>query len=156
MLYYVESELPPKAYLNTLRKKFTTPFALYSERVTGVIIGPFFSIAYYNGFEWNRKITNECTRAFGRVMTVDGKTKVYFYYSKGLLSLSWILLFFALGMLMGWAYGLGIIWRLVTSLVFAFLFCGYTAFADSLTEAGAQGAGVLTSLLEKPEEFFYC
>lgn len=158
MTYQIDSELSPKEYIRTLRSKFDNPLAIFSERVTGVAIGPFFSVAYYSPYEWNRRITSECNRAFGWVKNVDGKAQVRFIYSMGQLSPFWILLYFGLltllctGMFMDF---FGVTACLIGSLLLSLLCCGITAVTDSLTEAGAAGHDTLTYLLYEPDQFYY-
>lgn len=153
-----KSKLPPKAYMAALRSCFSFPLALfYTERVTGITIGRFFSVAYHSPFEWNRRITGECNRAIGYVKGIGGKTEIHFIRSRGMLSAFWLVfwtlicaLFSNISMdeisLFGWfvcfAISVGI--------------CCVTAFQDSLTDAGQEGAGIITALLEKPDEFYYC
>lgn len=158
MVRQIESELTPKEYMRHLKSKFHTPFAVFSERVTGIAIGPFFSVAYYSPYEWNRRITNECSRAFGWVKNVDGKAQVRFIYSSGQFSPFWILFYFALfflvctGMFVDF---FGVTACLIGSLLLSVLCCGITAVTDSLTEAGAAGHDTLTYLLYEPNQF-YC
>lgn len=158
MVYYIESELSPKDYLLNLKSRFHSPFALFCERVTGVAAGPFFSVAYYSPYHWNRKITNECNRAFGLVKVVDGKTQVHFIYSKGLLSPFWLLFYFLLPFLVFLFNGLVRdvpvpCW--IGSTLISALVCGSSAIRDSLTEEGIAGVDVLTSLLMEPDQFYY-
>lgn len=152
-----ESRLPPKAYMAALRNCFGFPLALYSERVTGITIGRFFSVAYYCPWEWNRRITSECNRAIGYVKNVDGKSEICFIRSGGMMSPFWLLFWTLLCALVyfvkmqefdpfSW----------VICAVISFVICLVSSFTDSLTDAGAEGAGVITSLLEKPDEFYYC
>lgn len=153
----IQSELKAKAYISALRQRFSNPCAIFSERVTGIAIGPFFSVAYYSPYEWNRKITSECNRAMGWVKAVDGKAQVHFVYGKGQFSLFWPLFYTALFRLVlwfpsSWGYPLDILISAGLSL----LLCGGTALHDSLTDAGAEGKDVLTSLLEEPDQFYYC
>lgn len=158
MVYYIESELAQKEYMRSLRQRFTTPFAVFSERVTGVAIGPFFSVAYYRGYTWNRRITNECNRAFGFVKTVDGKTQAHFLYSRGMLSPFWILFYAAIPFLIFLFTGVLEVFPMysVFCFVLALGVCCTTAFLDSLTEDGITGRDVLTDLLLEPDQFYYC
>ena len=89
-VYYLESSLTANEYLSQLKRTFCSPFLIYDERVCGIIIGPFFSVAYHSPHEWNRRITSECNRAWGYVKEVDGKASVTFMRGKGLLSPFWL------------------------------------------------------------------
>ena len=149
------SELPRSAYIALLRQKFDSPFRLFSERVTGVVIGPCFSVAHYAEFEWNRKITSECNRAWGILREKNGKTEVCFVRGKGLLSPFWLILcflifigtlFFGMEEVTATAVWLSAGLSLMIGLL--------TAWESSITENGVNGAGEITRLLKNPEDFF--
>lgn len=161
----IMSELPPEAYRAALKSKFDFSRGFGEERVTGVLAGRFFSLAYYSGWEWNRRITNECNRAFGYIRDTEGKTEVVFLRGKGQLSISWLLLLtlvlrgiFLLTLvareisLSG--YGAGRILWLISALI-ALGICCATAFGSLITERGQEGAGTVTKLLRAPDDF-YC
>lgn len=152
----IRSELTPEVYRAALKRKFEFSRGFREERVTGVFVGRFFSLAYYSGWEWNRRITNECNRAFGYLREVDGKTEVVFARGKGQLSLSWLLLLtLAVGglfLLVSWGEE-RIPWFF--SALIALAICCVTAFESLITERGQEGAGTVTELLRAPDEF-YC
>ncbi len=128
--------------------------------MTGIVVGPFFSVAYYAPLEWNRRITGECNRAMGIVKTADGKTEVSFIRSKGLLSPFWFLGIMAVVLLsfflvvdsQEWQSGAG------TAVWYSFLIsatiCGFTALEACLTEQGAAGEWDIDSFLTNPREYF--
>lgn len=148
-------DMPKKKYLETLKCKMDSPFYVFQERVTGIILGPFFTVAYYAPWEWNRRITAECNRAFGFVREVDGKTTVTFLRGKGLLSPLWLIFYTLLCMLMFGGTGMGtigVLWG--ASFGCAFIACGVTAIQSCLTENGIAGAGEITKLLTDPENYF--
>lgn len=152
------SKLQPKAYMAALKSRFSFPLALfYSERVTGITIGRCFSVAYHSPFEWNRRITGECNRAIGYVKEADGKTEIHFIRSRGMLSPFW-LVFWTLFCVLFSNVRLGEIsifgWFVCAAISIGI--CCVTAFRESLTDAGQEGAGIVTALLEKPDEFYYC
>jgi len=145
-----------KAYCRCLRQKLDSPLRLFDERVTGIVIGPFFSIAHYAEWEWNRRITSECNRAWGFVRRDGAHSRVCFVRGKGLLSPFW-LVFFALLCLFFLSCGLeeltgGIA---LAAVGIAVLICGITAFQSSITENGDAGAGEITKILRCPEDY-YC
>lgn len=157
MAEIISSGLPPKTYLALLRRSFGFQLAVYSERVTGVTIGQFFSVAYYCPYEWNRRITNECNRAIGYVKEVDGESEIHFIRSAGMLSPLWLLFWTTVFSVFYYVKLEEIsFFSVVLCAVIAFVLCVVTAFIDSMTEEGVQGAGVITSLLQKPDEFYYC
>lgn len=141
-----------------LRSRFSFPLAFfYTERVTGITIGRFFPVAYHSPYEWNRRITRECNRAIGYVKETDGTTEIRFIRSRGLISPFWLVfwtlicvLFSNISLveitLFGWFIGAAI----------SFGICCVTAFQHSLTDEGREGAGIITALHQRPDEFYYC
>lgn len=161
---YLESDLSKSEYLSEIKRSFDNPFLIFDERVCGLIIGPFFSIAYHSPYEWNRRITSECNRAWGYVIERDGKTEVNYLLGKGLLSPFWFLFYAMVFLCMfllamgrnGWAISdAGEFWLVsLVGVVISLIVCGVTAIESSLTEQGRQGQNTLIYLLEKPEEFY--
>jgi len=153
-MYRLESELSRNAYLSALKRTFRSPFLLFDERVCGIIVGPFFSIAYHSPYEWNRRITSECNRAWGYVKEIDGRVCVRFVRGKGLLTPSWFLLYTLL------CYGIFLLYG-VYEPVFLAISCGVslvgclaTAFQSIITEAGEAGFHEISRLLLHPEEYY--
>lgn len=163
-MYYIESDLGKKKYLAELRRSFRNPFLIFDERVCGIVVGPFFSVAYHSPYEWNRRITSECNRAWGYVRERDGKTEVRFLLGKGLLSPFWILfyttvclcIFFCAMGRNGWTFSdIGEFWLVaLIGVVMSLIACGVTAIESSLTEQGMQGQNTLIYLLEKPDQYY--
>ena len=162
----MESQLPKEAYLAELKGCLSSPFAMFTERMTGIVIGSYFSVAYYSPYEWNRKITHECNRAWGRVVETENGTKVRFIRGKGLFSPFWLICLTVLFALMivfmvnidtGGQIDLsgerGMLLLLAAGISFAI--CAITAFHSSITEQGAEGAGEITRMLKDPSEY-YC
>ena len=162
----LESKLPKQAYLAAIRGCLTSPFALFSERMTGIVLGSYFSVAYYSPYEWNRRITHECNRAWGRVVETENGTEVRFIRGKGLFSPFWLMsltVLFAVMMLLmvnidtarqiDLSGEMGLLWLLAAGISFAL--CLVTAFHSSITEQGVEGAGEITRLLKDPSEY-YC
>ena len=157
----LECNLSRKQYLSALKDCRTGGYPMFSEGVTGFVIGPFFSMAYYSPYEWNRRITHECNRAWGYAREVGGKTEVHFVRGKGLLTPFWFLLISML------CYGI-----ILFSLEFDFeiaahpavlliclgisLFtCLTTAFASYITDEGIVGEAEIMRMLSDPSEY-YC
>ena len=162
----LESNLTKKAYLSALKGCLMSPFGVFSERVTGIVIGSFFSVAYYSPYEWNRRITHECNRAWGRVVETENGTEVRFIRGKGLFSPFWLILLTVLFaimefiMLFGESHGLidfsgemGLMWLSAAGI--SFVICVITAFHSSITQQGIEGAGEITRMLRDPSEY-YC
>ena len=155
------SELDKKQYLNELRRSCSVIYPFFSEGVTGIVIGPFFSVAYYCPYEWNRRITHECNRAWGYVKEVDGKTQVHFIRGKGLLTPFWVLLLSVLCYLI-FLFALDFDFSVaVHPAVFLMAFgtalftCLTTVIASCVTDAGIAGAGEITRMLTNPKDY-YC
>ncbi len=153
-MYYLESHLSKQEYLSRLRDTFRSPFGIYSERVCGITLGPFFSVAYHSPYEWNRRITSECNRAWGMVKEVDGKTEVRFFRGKGYLSPFWLLFFTLFGyvvLLLSAGYEPAFVW---VSFGISLLLCIVSAFESTITAQGEAGFHEISRLLLNPEEYY--
>lgn len=157
----LECNLNRKQYLSALKGCRTGGYPLFSEGVTGMVIGPFFSIAYYSPYEWNRRITHECNRAWGYVKETEGKTQVHFFRGKGLLTPSWFLLITLLCYLI-FLFGLEFDYSVAAhplvifaSFAVALFTCLTTAIASSLTDEGIYGEAEIIRLLTNPKDY-YC
>ncbi len=64
---YIHSDVEKKKYLRELRYQMESWFAFGDTRFTGVILGNFIYITHHAGHEYNRRISNEKSRAFGFV-----------------------------------------------------------------------------------------
>ena len=158
-MYALVSELGKQDYLAKLSQTFRNPFKLWDERVCGIVAGPFFSVAYHSPYEWNRRITSECNRAWGYVKEVDGKAYVRFVRGKGLLSPFWFILYTLL-------YYLLLIWVgyelyreygflfLAVSCGLSLVTCVVTAFQSIITDSGEAGFHEVTRLLMHPEDYY--
>lgn len=158
-MYYLESELCKSEYLSQLKRTFKNPFLLHDERVCGLILGPFFSVAYHSPYEWNRRITSECNRAWGYVKEKDGNTCVTFIRGKGLLSPFWfvlyVLIFYVVLLYVGYELYVGHeLLFLAISCGISLVVCLTTAFQSIITEAGEAGFHEVTRLLLHPEEYY--
>ena len=159
-MYELKSELSKRAYLSALKQTFRSPFRIWDERVCGIVIGPLFSVAYHSPYEWNRRITSECNRAWGYVKETDGETHVTFIRGKGLLSPFWLIFYTLLChiiLLVCGGYELyagheGLF--LGISFAMALVACLTTAIQSIITEAGEAGFHEITRLLLHPEEYY--
>lgn len=157
----LEYDAGRKQYLSALKACQTGGYPLFSEGVIGIVIGPFFSMAYYCPYEWNRRITHECNRAWGYVKEVDGKTQVYFIRGKGLLTPFWFLLISVLCYLiflfaLDFDFSLAVHpMVLLMSFGIALFTCLTTVIASCVTEAGIAGEGEITRMLRNPKDY-YC
>lgn len=153
-MYALNSDLGKREYLAKLKQTFRSPFLLFSERVSGIILGPFFSVAYHSPYEWNRKITSECNRAWGYVKEIDGKAYVRFIRGKGLLAPSWFVFYtlfcYAIFLLNGCHEPV----FLAVSCGLALVVCLATAFESLITEQGEAGFHEISRLLLNPEEYY--
>lgn len=160
-MYYVESDLSRKEYMAELTARFDNPFLIYDERVCGIAIGPFFSVAYHSPYEWNRRITGEVNRAWGYVKEVDGKAYVRFIRGKGLFAPIPILLLSAFCFAI---FGFGTAKHLVQeswptflliSVAISLVTCGISAFQSTITEQGEAGHHEISRYLSDPQNY-YC
>lgn len=152
----ITSQLPARAYCAYLKQKLDSPFYFWDERMNGIVIGPFFSLAHHAQWEWNRRITGEINRAWGFVREKNGVTEVHFIRGKGLLAPSW-LLFYTVAIRLFFFLSIE---EMMIEVWYAGIACGliagvFTAICDSLTENGIAGAGEITRFLRDPKEY-YC
>lgn len=159
---YLRSSLPAKAYLSSLRTIATVNFAMWEHYASGIVIGPFFAVAYHSPYEWNRRITRECNRAWGYVKDTGDGCDICFIRGKGQFTPLWLI---GMTLLCRFFLGFGsnahvfteVPWLLwVISAGAAIVTCGITAIESSITTAGVEGGGVVTSILKAPHEFYYC
>jgi hypothetical protein len=158
-MYELKSGLSKRAYLSALKQTFRSPFRIWDERVCGIVIGPFFSVAYHSPYEWNRRITSECNRAWGYVKETDGETHVTFIRGKGLLAPSWFVIYTFVCFVILLCAGFELYADhepafLAISCAMALAICLITAFQSIVTEAGEAGFHEITRLLLHPEEYY--
>lgn len=156
---YVYSSMSKEQYLKTLKQKFGNPLYVFDERLTGMVIGPFFSVAHYQPYEWNRRITGECNRAWGIVKEFDGELEICFLRGKGWLAPGWLLVWTLICRLMVvfMEFQSGKLPSAATWLICilaALVTCASKAIADSLTEEGEAGIREINRLLENPTEYY--
>ena len=157
---YFYSSLEKRKYLEAMKQTFGSPFHFFDERVTGFVIGCFFAVAHYQPYEWNRRITSECNRAYGFVKEVDGELEIAFIRSRGLFSPFWLAFYTLLSKLIceicearnGFELGAASWWM---SIVIAVFVCGITAIQSAMTEQGEEGLREVNKFLLNPEEY-YC
>lgn len=156
---YLKSELDWKIYLIHLKDCCSSPLSLFRERVTGLVIGPFFSVAHHTDYEWDRRYSTVCTRAWGYVREKEGKTVVRYVRWYGLLTPFWVLFFLAfwtICLLIVLEPGTAVDAGIWLGILLVGLFpCLITAFAAVVTERGEYSHGELTKLLRNPENY-YC
>jgi len=159
-MWYLASKLPKEKHLAAMKRKFDSPFLIFDERLTGIVIGPFFAVAHYQAWEWNRRITIECNRAWGYVKDGDGELEIRFLRGKGLLAPISFLVVTVFCRLIFWFAELNtqeslgwVLWG--AAALCALIACGVTAIQDCLTEAGQTGAKEINKFLTDPENY-YC
>ncbi len=153
----LKSSLSREVYMRELRRSFSSPWNIWEERVVGVTLGPFFALAHYQEYEWNRRITSECNRAWGYVKEADGELEVCFLRGKGLLAPGWMLLYTLFLRCVFLLTGAtpdenGVAWAF--SLIVAVFIGLGSAFTSSITEAGEEGYREVTRLLMAPEQYY--
>lgn len=157
---YIYSPMSKMAYMAALRRKFDNPLRFCDERVTGLVIGSFFSVAHYQEYEWNRRITCECNRAYGFVRQKEGELEIRFLRGKGWMSPSWLLawtlmvrlVFLVLEIRENYSMGTE---SWIASASVALFVCVISAIESSLTTKGAAGAREIDKFLTDPENY-YC
>lgn len=156
---YIYSQMPKDQYLSAMKRKFGNPFYIFDERITGIVIGPFFSVAHYQEYEWNRQITSECNRAWGIVRENHVELEIRFIRGRGLFSPFWLVL---LTLLIRAVYAvievvhqsqLGLAAWLLSAAIAA-LVCGITAAHAHMTDKGVAGMREINKFLENPEEYY--
>lgn len=158
-MWYQYAQMDKREWLAALKRNFQNPFYVFDERVTGFVLGPFFAVAHYQPWEWNRRITAECNRAWGFVKEVDGELEISFLRSRGFLSPFWLLFYTLVCELIflctfsDYAYISlkGMDWAF--SVFCSLLACGLSAVQDSMTERGQSGAYEIDKLLKNPKEY---
>lgn len=93
--------LEKKKYLRDLQSQMESWFSFGEPRFTGLVLGNFFYITRHAGYEWNRRITNEKSRAIGFVTRHGEGCEVRVVFQWGYLepvSLIWMY-FLSLGLL---------------------------------------------------------
>lgn len=148
--------LGKKEYLYELRQQMGSFTDFLSERFTGIILGNFIYITHHAGFEWNRKITNEKSRAIGFVTKHGDGCKVRVIFTRGYLELLWMIFYYLLGiplMLLvsngDWLPNIHI-WALAFSVtvgIISYIQCWFT-------ERGQYGMCELRGLLQDPSRFW--
>jgi hypothetical protein len=146
-------------YLAAMKRKFSSPLYLWDARLTGFVVGSFFAVAHYQPYEWNRKITSECNRAYGYVKEVHGELQIHYFRGYGLLAPGWLLVMTLLCRLIFWIaeiqrnMDIGVTaW--VVSFACALLACVISAIQVGYTDAGVLGAREVEKFLENPEEYY--
>ena len=145
-----------KRYLYELRQQMGSFSDLWSERFTGVFLGSFIYVTHHAGHEWNRKITNEKSRAIGFVTRHGDGCVVNVILTRGYLDPWWMAMFF-LFVVASFAIGsrgevdprmyktAGVVTAVVG--VSSYLQCWFT-------EQGQRGMMELRSLLQNPLRFW--
>ena len=162
-MYEVTSDLPKKEYLAELKGCFGSPFYIFDERMVGIVIGSFFSVAHHTEYEYDRRFNTICNRAWGRVKTnpVDGKTEVTFIRGYGQMSPLWILflslMISTITMLTGgFEYlapdEMAVIY--IMGVICALVVCGISTLSAAMSERSAYGAREITKMLEDPKNYF--
>ena len=156
---YLYSTLEKQQYLTAMKQRFDSPFRIFDGRVTGFVIGSFFAVANYQPYEWNRRITSECNRAYGFVKEVDGELEICFLRSWGLFSPLWLVFYTLFCKLICVicevrnSFDLGTAgWWL--SIALSIFICGITAFQSAVTENGQEVLREVNQLLQNPEEYY--
>lgn len=151
------SSLSKSQYLYEMKQHMESFTDFGIERLTGTIIGPFFSVTYHSGHEFNRRITNEKHRAIGFVRASEDKTEVRCIRLAGMTNPISLLLIYGFCLLFGLIAEPSVMqeaiyyWACAGITVISAL---GTAFADSITERGQLGSKTLTAFLVDPANYY--
>ena len=152
----IQSKLSVKEYLRAMRGSLDPMFDFGTERLIGTILGPFFSVTYCSGYEWNRRVTNEKNRAIGFVRERDGGTEVCFVRLNGMTNPISLCTFY-LACIAIFAVKepslLGEPAPCWVALACTAVSALATAIQDSITERGQEGGRILMRFLHNPENF---
>ena len=94
----INSPMEKKKYLHDLRQQMESWFAFGETRFTGLVLGNFLYITHHAGFEWNRRVTNEKSRAIGFVTRHGDGCEVHVICTRGLLDPVSLVLIYLLGL----------------------------------------------------------
>ena len=152
------SKLPCSVYLYEMKQQMGSFTAFGTERLTGIIIGRFFSVTYHSGHEFNRRITNEKHRAIGFARPCKEGTKVSCIRLAGMtnpLSLIGLFSFCMLICLLRGGLELAFMPEiLIANAAITLIAALFTAFTDSVTEKGQEGSKMLTAFLMDPVDYY--
>ena len=145
-----------KRYLYELRQQMGSFSDFWSERFTGVFFGSFIYVTHHAGHEWNRKITNEKSRAIGVVTKHGNGCAVNVILTRGYLDPWWMAVFFCLFVALFAVASRGEVdpqMYKTAGIVTAVL--GVSSYLQCwFTEQGQRGMMELRSLLQNPLRFW--
>ena len=152
------SQLPYSVYLYEMKQQMGSFTAFGTERLTGIVIGRFFSITYHSGHEFNRRITNEKHRAIGFAWPCDTGTEVFCIRMAGYtnpLSLICLYSFCFLYCLLRGGFELALMPELmIANAAITLIAALISAFVCSITERGQEGSKMLTAFLMDPVNYY--
>lgn len=128
-------------------------FAFGKARFTGLVLGNFIYITSHAGYEWDRRINNQKSRAIGFVTECDGGCRVSVITTRGYLDPVSILLWYLFGIFYFLAEGALPGNEAAVHIVVAAcaLLIGVSSFVgDWLTERGQNNMQELITLLRSP------
>lgn len=146
-----------KKYLYELNQQFGSFTDLWSERFTGIILGNFIYVTHHAGHEWNRKITNEKSRAVGFVTKHGDGCQVSVILTRGYLELFWMIFHYLLGIPLMLIMSEGQLSQDVHIWALAFsALMGISSYIQCwFTERGQYSMRVLIDLLSDPVCLWY-
>ncbi len=154
----VISKLPCSVYLYEMKQQMGSFTAFGTERLTGIIVGRFFSVTYHSGHEFNRRITNEKHRAIGFACPCENGTKVSCIRLAGMtnpLSLIGLFAFCFLICLLRGGIELAIMPEMmIANAAITLVAALISAFVCSVTERGQEGSKMLTAFLIDPVDYY--
>lgn len=154
----VESRLTCSVYLYEMKQQMGSFTAFGTERLTGIIIGRFFSVTYHSGHEFNRRIPNEKHRAIGFARPSENGTKVSCIRLAGMTNplslIGWFCFCCLICLLRGGPELVLMPEMLLANAAITIVLALLTAITDSVTERGQEGSRTLTAFLIDPVDYY--
>lgn len=145
--------LSSKEYASYLRRNIRLFPHFWGGSMSGFVIGRYFSIANRAEYEWNRRITCECSRAFGVIVPKENGAEIRYIQVYGLFSPFWLISSFLLFTAVFWS-GIHVLgYSLLIGAIFSLMLCGSSALMHSFTPEGIQTSDDLEYFLLNPDAF---
>ena len=152
------STLPLDVYLYEMKQQMGSFTAFGLERLTGIVVGRFFSVTYHSGHEFNRRITNEKHRAIGFARPCQEGTQIHCIRLAGMtnpLSIIGLYAFCFLICLLRGGFELALMPEMmIANAAITLVAALASAFLSSITERGQEGSKMLTAFLLDPVDYY--
>jgi len=146
------SSIEKKRYLQGLRSQMDSLFAFGQQRFTGLVLGNFIYITSHAGYEWNRRISNEKSRAIGFVHQRGDGCVINVATVRGYLDPVSLILWYLFGLcffVLKGGFPIPAFWHWISAGI-ALAIGLVSAMQCCLTYNGEQSKADLMTLLENP------